>query len=495
MGIGRNLVSALALAALLGGCGGGGSSGSVVSPPATGGSTGGTGGGTSGDSGTCSLLARQQWVLAQMREWYLFPETLPASPNPASYGSVEAFLDALTATARAQGKDRYFTYLTSIKEEEAYNASGATAGFGARFFIDPQHSALTVAEAFENAPFLNAGIDRGAVITAIGTSPDTLQSVSSLYGSNGSALSDALAAKLGEPRSFEVTDQAGQRTVTVAASDYNIDPVSSRYGAKVLTEHGQKYGYLNLRTFINAADPELRQAMANFAAQGIDKVIVDLRYNGGGRLDTAKLMSDLLGGGRSTSDVMYHLTFRPEKSSENETAYFAKQPEAIAATRIAFIGTSGTASASELLMNVFIPYLGANDALIGTDTYGKPVGQVGLDNAPCDDRLRAIALALRNADNQGDYFNGIARNMRATCAAQDDLNYPMGDPREASTRVALDFLEGKACSPISPNSGPVATASAGKEAATRNAAGIAPAQRLFLPAQPSPVQRDVPGLF
>lgn len=106
----RSDVSGIVLAALLAGCGGGGGgagAGTVVQP----------GSGTSTPTPTassCSLRARQDWVLATMREWYLFPETLPASLDPGGYASADAYLDALTATARGQGRDRYFTYLTSI---------------------------------------------------------------------------------------------------------------------------------------------------------------------------------------------------------------------------------------------------------------------------------------------------------------------------------------------------------------------------------------------
>ena len=92
--------TALALLAMLSSCGGGGGGGST--------------GGGSPPTGTvpppppppvasaCSLRSRQDWALAQLREWYLFPETLPANPNPAAYSTVEDYIDALTATARAQ---------------------------------------------------------------------------------------------------------------------------------------------------------------------------------------------------------------------------------------------------------------------------------------------------------------------------------------------------------------------------------------------------------
>src|SRR3954468_17745219 len=101
---------ALCLVALLAGCGGGGSGGSLSS----GGGTSTTPSPPPSSSSGCSLLERQNWVSAQMKEWYLFPETLPANLDPSPYSTVSTYLDALTATARAQGRDRYFTYLTSI---------------------------------------------------------------------------------------------------------------------------------------------------------------------------------------------------------------------------------------------------------------------------------------------------------------------------------------------------------------------------------------------
>src|SRR5436309_2377973 len=118
----------LSFAALLSSCGDGGSGGDtgtpIVSVP--------TGGGTGGTTSGCSLRARQDWAAAQLKEWYLFPETLPASLDPTPYATVSDYIDALTATARAQGRDRFFTYLTSIAEENAFNQSGSTAGFGFR---------------------------------------------------------------------------------------------------------------------------------------------------------------------------------------------------------------------------------------------------------------------------------------------------------------------------------------------------------------------------
>ncbi len=479
MGRVRSGVSAMVLAALLAGCGGGGGSspGNVVQP--------GTGTATPAPtSSACTLRARQDWILATMREWYLFPETLPSGLNPSSYGTASDYLDALTATARAQGRDRYFTYLTSIAQETAYYTSGSSAGFGFRLTSDGS-STLTVAESFEGGNALQAGIDRGTQILAIGTSSSDLRDVSTLFSTQGSAgVQAALGPDTsGTTRVLRVRDPNGTvRTVTLAKSDFTLTPVSSRYGAQILTDPngGGRVGYVNLRTFIDTADPALRSAFANFKAQGIDKVIVDLRYNGGGLVSIAVLFGNLLGGARASTDVFAYTSFRPEKSANDKVDRFAPQPESIAPTRIAFIGTRSTASASELVINGMIPYLRANLGLIGTNTYGKPVGQVAIDKAECDDRLRVIAFATQNANRQGSYFNGLASNVEASCAAGDDLSQPLGDVREASVRAALDFVAGRSCNAI------------GGFALAR--AASAP-NELLTPERPNTAQREVPGLF
>ncbi|CAN5696088.1 hypothetical protein BH11PSE6_BH11PSE6_18480 [soil metagenome] len=346
---------------------------------------------------------------------------------------------------------------------------------------------IAVIESFEGAPALAAGIDRGTEILAIGTNAANLRTVSSIIAAEGTAgVTDALGPNTaGTTRLLRVVDSAGTRDVSLAKTDFTLTPVSSRYGAKVIDDGGRKVGYVNLRPFISTADPALRTAFAQFRAQGITQVIVDLRYNGGGLVSIAELMGDLLGGNRSTADVFDRITFRPEKASENSIRQFAPKPESVSPTRIAFIGTGGTASASELVINAFVPYLHASAGLVGTNTYGKPVGQIALDRASCDDRLRVIAFATENSARQGAYFDGLAATMEASCQASDDIGHQLGDPLESSTRAALDFLAGRSCSAIT---------SAGQGTQSARAAASSP-RELLAPARPDTPQREVPGLF
>lgn len=485
--------AALSAFALLAACGGGGSGGNTASAPPTAGPPPPPPPPPANTA--CSVTSRQQWAEAQLAEWYLFPETLPANRSPAGFATVSAYIDNLTATARAQGRDRFFTYLTSIAEENAFYEQGANAGFGIRLAIDSGGQRLFVSEAFEGAPALAAGIDRGTEILAIGTSNADLRTISQIIAEDGQAgLTEALGpSSAGVRRTLRITDAAnGQRTISVTKADYDLEPVSSRYGAQVITDGGREIGYLNLRTFISTADPALTTAFNDFKTRGISEFIIDFRYNGGGLVSTAELMGDLLGRNRINS-IFSRLTFRPSKSQFNEVKRIANKTEAVAPMRIAFIGTGATASASELVINAFIPFLGPNLALVGSNTYGKPVGQIAEDREQCDDRLRIVAFATQNSQNNADYFDGLASSVEASCAAGDDISFPLGDPRENSIARALDFLAGRSCQPIA---GTSASNSAQSSRMSPQAVGADPASRtMLMPARPNPAQISSPGIF
>ena len=438
----------------------------------------------------CSLSARQDFVLAQVQEWYLFPDLVDTSVNKANYSTVDDYLDALLAPARAQSKDRYFSYLTSIAEEDAYYGSGSTAGFGVRLSYDSTNQRVYVLEAFEGAVALANGIDRGSEILEIQAPGGPSQTVATLFAQGGTqAVLDALGpSDAGVTRVLTFRDSSGvTRSATLAKTDYTLDPVSNRYGAKIINDNGKLVGYLNLRTFIDTAEPELIQAFANFQAQGVTELIVDLRYNGGGLVSIAELMGDLMGANRK-GQVFDYVTFRTSKASENDSYLFNPRPESIQPMKVAFIGTDGTASASELVVNGMLPYLGNNEALVGSNTYGKPVGQIALDNATCDDRLRLIAFRLENANRQGDYYTGLASVVPNTCAATDDFTHQLGDPAEGMISAALDFLDGRSCTPI-------AASAARTSSLTPPVGKIDNGRRLLRREDGSTFERELPGSF
>ena len=195
MNIGRTSLS-IALAGALVACGGGGGSSGGGGGPIAGPSPTPTPSPTS-STATCSVADRQQWVRGQMDTFYLFPDLLDTSVDPAAFNTVQGYLDALVAPARAQSRDRGFTFITSIEEENELINSGSNAGIGIRILYDSAQSRAFVSEAFENAPGFAAGLDRGTEILAIGLPGGPLVSVATLFAQGGAAaVSDAVARRV-----------------------------------------------------------------------------------------------------------------------------------------------------------------------------------------------------------------------------------------------------------------------------------------------------------
>ena len=474
----------LACMAMVAACGGGGGSGT----PAPTGTTAPMPTPTpSATTAACSFASRATFVADTLNEWYLFPSLL-ANTSASGFNDLNTYIDALVQPARAQGRDRFFTYVTSIAEENAFFDGGASAGFGFRLSYDTFARRVFVAETFEGTAALGANIDRGSELLAIGTTANNLQTVSSLMASGGpSAVINALGPlDSGTTRVLRVRDQSGiVREVSIAKTDFALDPVSDRYGATVINDGGKQVGYINLRTFIDPASPDLREAYLNLRNQGITELIIDFRYNGGGALSVSDLMGDLMARDLD-GQVYYELAFRNSKSQFNEIYRFNARIQSVAPTKIAFIGTGSTASASELVINGMQPYLGTNMALIGSNTFGKPVGQSAFDLPACDDRLRSLTFQLQNADGNGEYFNGLAATVPATCRADDDLSFQLGDPRESMVATALDFLAGRPCAAIG----------GGADGAIASTDRVRTSERRLLTAERprSVAEREVPGI-
>ncbi len=156
------LTSALCAALFLAGCGGGSSGGGSSSGPIAVAPSP-----TPTPTAQCTLRDRQLWAEAQIRQWYLFPEDLPASLSPDGFATVQAYIDALTATARAANKDRFFTYITSIAEENAFFSSGQTAAFGIRLEYDSTARRTYILDVFETGPAFAAGVTVLAVLLTV----------------------------------------------------------------------------------------------------------------------------------------------------------------------------------------------------------------------------------------------------------------------------------------------------------------------------------------
>ncbi len=418
---------------------------------------------------SCDPASERDAVIATVRDWYLFPELLPPSVDPSL--SPAATLDALTQAARDQGKDRGWSYLTTVTQTQQFYGAGQSVGFGIVALV--RGSQLFLGQVIQGSAAADAGFARGDEILRIGETAQSLVPVADLIAAG--TLSGAYGpSDPGVTRVFEVRTPAGdtvQRTVTKRL--YTMTPVLS---AIVPRDPLPPAGYLSLSAFIGPAETPLRQAFADFQAAGATHVIIDLRYNGGGQVSLAELLADLLGGAQ-VGQPMYAVQYNLRHSGSNAAASFSAVAGAASPPRIAFITTGATASASEIVPNVLDPYVSV--ALVGEHTYGKPVGQLGFLDSRCDLALFLISFRLVNSAGQGDYYGGLpdAGFRGPLCPAPDDLTQPPESPAEASTAAALYWLENGSCPPAA-------------------AATLAlPPTEFPRPLRPTPAQVEIPGLF
>ena len=439
-------------------------------------------------TGACTVDAEKQVVLATAQSWYLYQDLLPASVDLNAYSTSAALLDGLTKQAQTAGEDRGWSFLITKQAAQQYFTAGQSAGFGLGLVIDASTNHLLVQQVFGNSPAFTAGFKRGDDILAIGTTAQTLVPMATLL-STSTGLSNALTTPgPGTMRYFQVQpvgtiDAASIVVRSPASALYDLDPVVS----KVIATPSGNVGYVHLRTFVSTADDRLRTAFAAFKVQGIQKIIVDVRYNGGGLLDTANVLGSLLhpvGG-----DLMYRFAFNAKHPDQNQDQKFTAEASGFQPASIAFITTGDSASASELVPNALAAYLGQSLAIVGSRTYGKPVGQASFDlGSSCADALYLISFALQNKDGYGGYYGGLptADFKGTSCQAADDLMHEQGDAAEASTAAALSFLATGTCG------SPIASAAHDDGRPAGGAGRVAASLR---PVDPSPAQRDIPGLY
>ena len=226
-------------------------------------------------------------------------------------------------------------------------------------------------------------------------------------------------------------------TVAITQDIVTIDPVPRT--RIIPNAAGGNVGYMQLSTFISTADPVFETVFGDFAASNVDDVIIDLRYNGGGLVSTAELLGDYLGWFAYPGFPFSYTQFNADRAGLYNTTDFFQLPPGptVNTSRLVIIATQGTASASELVTNSMLPYVDV--WIVGDRTFGKPVGQIGLDF--CDKRMRPTAFQTVNADLVGDYFGGLP----ADCASLDDLNIDVGDDADPNMIAAMSYLNTGAC--------------------------------------------------
>ena len=250
--------------------------------------------------------------------------------------------------------DPYAVYYTP--EELASfmdETNGSYCGIGAMVSQDRKTGVSTIIRVFEGSPAEKAGIRPGDIIFAVGDTEVTGMDLTIMVNNY---------IKGEEDTNVEITvyreDTGEYVDLTVTRKPVDVQTVTG----KMLDD---EIGYISVIEFDKVTDAQFKQKIEELNTQGMKKLIVDLRNNPGGELNTVVSMADyvLKDGGRI-------LTVADKEGAEE--VYDAKDGHSLEIPMVVLVN-GNSASASEVFTGALKDYEAAT--VVGTQTFGKGIVQ------------------------------------------------------------------------------------------------------------------------
>ena len=283
-----------------------------------------------------------------------------------------------------------------------------------------------------------AGLKRGDVIISVNNEILTETNYQTLL------YQDIMEFGIGGLIGNEVVDL--DKTITVSRIEQSFNPILQH---QIIETGGKKIGYFLYDQFISDYDDTLVKVIKAFDDQGIDELVLDLRYNPGGYVSSCALFSSMLVPEANLNDVFIthqynsilteYYQLQPNADS-NFVTYFPEPEVNLNINRLFVLSSGRTASASEALINGLKPYM--NVTIIGEQTSGKYTGASlfhDLETPPAHNwGLYLILSKIANADGVTDFVNGFTPNY----IVQDDYITPLGDQSEPLLAKAIELITG-----------------------------------------------------
>ncbi|NBC56933.1 MAG: peptidase S41 [Bacteroidetes bacterium] len=282
------------------------------------------------------------------------------------------------------------------------------------------------------------GVERGMIFTEI----------------DGTPLSDTNFNELLSPEQYSIglaELQDGQlittgQTILLNKAVLTENPI---HIANTLDINGQSIGYLMYNGFRSNFESELNQVFAQFVSDGVTDLVLDLRYNGGGSIETAKDLASMITGqfeGEIFAREKFNDNFEEEVLLFDDQTAEGENINNLNLNRVFVLTTGSTASASELVINALDPYITVTQ--IGTTTTGKFQGSTTLYDSPDFRRqnanpnhfyaLQPLILEIENVEGFTGFTDGFDPEIEL---AEDFFNLgELGNPSEPLLSLALQQI-------------------------------------------------------
>lgn len=399
------------------------------------------------------LIEDKLWIEQVMREYYLWYEDIPAIENENDYFKEPAtFFKSLLSKDAMNGKGDKFSYMEEIPTVETAESRSvnwtSTYGLGFNLYNDPtgttNHTFARVLYVLTDSPAYKAGIQRGDWISTINQERITTSNAEKLVKGGAIELTRNRLVQQENKLVWQSVD-----TVQVEASaPMDFKPVLFCASYKMMNKTTIYMVYNKFETGTEN-DPQdttysnlLKELFTNLKTANPDEFILDLRYNTGGYDICAQTLLSLLIPEEHLGKPLFYEKFNNKQEPQTRTLIAPTEfkPYNLNLKRIYILTGPHTASASELVINALIPYMGKENVIIlGTQTVGKNVGMSNIKNETFGLSLWPVTSQVFNANGESDYSNGFTPHYPLD--ERNAINWlPLGNPQEYMLGNTLSLI-------------------------------------------------------
>ena len=293
----------------------------------------------------------------------------------------DALVDGMYAGMVNGLGDKYSTYMTA-EEYSSFNdtTTGTYYGIGAVLTQDPDTNIVTILHVYPGSPAEEAGVRDGDIIVKVeeieGDSMELSELVKHIKGEEGTSV-HLLLMREGESDYLEFDVQ--RREIDVPTVEYEM-------------LEGTNVGLIAISEFAENTPEQFDAAIKDLQKQGMESVVIDLRDNPGGVLQSVcKMLDQILPEGL----VVYTEDKYGNRSDFQSDASCMDIP-------LAVLVNENSASASEIFAGAIKDY--KYGTLIGTTTFGKGIVQTII---PLDDKSAVKLTMAKYYTPNGNYIHGV----------------------------------------------------------------------------------------
>lgn len=385
------------------------------------------------------LTQRDMWIDSLMREEYLWYKDIPSSENLNYFSEPATFLNSLLSSL-----DDGYSRIDSL-----YDVPETGYGFDYTLYSiadnDTAYNAL-VTYIMPGSPAEEAGLKRGEWIMMVDNEYITKK--------NETILTEGTAKKLLVGTYGETTDEEGETVGFVKADRETQLPATRDIQDKdipvcqILEQNGKHIGYMLYNTFSPDNADEVKQYAQQFKDNNVSDVVLDLRYNAGGDMESVELMAAILAPANQIGYTLAQLKYSDKKSAKDRTLTLDESllqgTANLGLTRLYVLTSTTTAGASEMLINCLKPYMDV--FIVGEKTKGQTVATEPFCSQKHSYCLRPVVCEVFNAQGTADYASGFTPDEQAGSLSNLATVLPFGDPNETLLAKAIALINGETTS-------------------------------------------------